>query len=535
MAILSKPIATRARSLDYAGLYGWLPNPDPILKAQGQDIAIYRDMRADAHVGGCIRRRKAAVKGLEWELEREKAPSRVYKACLSVLENLAATTDPDEPGAMPGLMALISDALDGALYGYQPLEVTWGRSGPLIVPLAVQSKPPEWFKFDTENRLRFRTRDGDSYGELLPPRKFLLARQDATYANPYGIPDLAMVYWPHQFRRAAKFWVQWLERHGGDFLIGKQPRSLGTQAETEAAYAEMATQLEAMLQDSVAVIPDDGSVEILASGSKGGSTDAHERFLMYWRGEISIALLGSNQGIETNSTHASATASLEVANDIRDGDARMIESVVNQLLRWVVAINWPGQAAPVWCLREQEEIDTQRPARDKILTECGVKFSRDYWLETYDLDDDDLAPEAETPDPLATQPAVPAPEGEPVEEDDVDEEEDDAPAPEMAAPDHFRDATKMIAMASAPARDAQSLVDAEMERDDTPAQQAAMERLLEPIVAAFSEGLTPEEIMGRMDDWYGMLDDSLMQDLLTRGIAAADAIGRIEVAGEGGA
>ena len=104
-------------------------------------------------------------------------------------------------------------------------------------------------------------------------------------------------------------------------------------------------------------------------------------------------------------------------------------------------------------------------------------------------------------------------------EDDVEDEEDDAPPPAMASP--------------APARDAQSLIDTEMARDDTPAQQAAMERLLEPIVSAFSEGLTPDEIMGRMDDWYGMLDDSLMQDLLTRGIAAADALGRIEVAGEG--
>ncbi len=521
MPSFSKHIATRARSLDYSGLSGWLPNPDPILKAQGQDIAVYRDMRADAHVGGCIRRRKAAVKSLEWELERGKAPARVHKACLSILEELAATPDPDEPGARPGLMALISDALDGALYGYQPLEVTWGRAGALIVPTVVQSKPPEWFQFDSENRLRFKARDGSMDGELLPAKKFLLARQDATYANPYGVPDMAMCYWPHQFRRAAKFWVQWLERHGGDFLIGKQPRSLGTQAETEAAYNDMALQLEAMLQDSVAVVPDDGSVEILASSSKGGSTDAHERFLLYWRGEISIALLGSNQGIETNSTNASATASLEVANDIRDGDARMIEAVVNQLLRWAVAVNWGGQEAPVWCLREQEEIDTQRPTRDKILTECGVKFSREYWLETYDLDDDDLAPEAETPAPLATQPAVPAQEGEPVAEDDVEDEEDDAPPPAMASP--------------APARDAQALVDAELARDDTPAQQAAMERLLEPIVSAFSAGLTPDEIMGRMDDWYGLLDDSLMQELLTRGIAAADAIGRIEVAAESGA
>lgn len=82
-------------------------------------------------------------------------------------------------------------------------------------------------------------------------------------------------------------------------------------------------------------------------------------------------------------------------------------------------------------------------------------------------------------------------------EDEVDDEGEGDLPPALAAP--------------APARDAQSLVDAELARDDTPAQQAAMERLLEPIVSAFSEGLTPDEIMGRMDDWYGLLDDSLMQ------------------------
>ena len=207
-------------------------------------------MRADAHVGGCIRRRKAAVKGLEWELERGKAPARVHKACLAILEELAATPDPDEPGARPGLMALVSRCPGWGAVRLSAAGSDMGRAGALIVPTVVQSKPPEWFCFDGANQLRFKSRDGGINGELLPPRKFLLARQDATYQNPYGVPDLAMVYWPHQFRRAAKFWVQWLERHGGDFLIGKQPRSLGTQAETEAAYADMAEQLVGMLQDS---------------------------------------------------------------------------------------------------------------------------------------------------------------------------------------------------------------------------------------------------------------------------------------------
>lgn len=537
--LLTNEIATRARTWDGWSLAGCLPNPDPILKALGKDITTYRDMRADAHIGGCIRRRKTAVRALETLLEEDGAPARVRKSVEAILADLWASPDPDAPGAEPGLPALIAAALDGALYGYQPLEVQWARVGALLVPQAVQAKPPEWFAFDADNRLRFKAREAGVDGEPLPPRKFLLARQEPSYANPYGVADLTLCYWPWQFRRAAKFWVAWLERYGGDFLIGKLPR-----ANPAADYADLARQLEAMIQDSVAAIPDDGSVEVLASASKAGSTDAHERFLLYWRGEISIALLGTNQGTEQTGTLAAATAALDVANDIRDGDARMVESVVNQLIRWTVAANWPGQAAPRWSLREQEEIDTDRPTRDKLLVECGVRFARDYWLKTYDLEEDDLAPE---PDPAAPAtvaapaPAPPdaatAPDGTPGAQADA------APATEEATeeePEEDKDqgappaAGRPPANLAAPGRtvDGQDLLDAELDRDASPEQQAALERLLAPILTALADGLTPEEILARMDDWYGLLDDTLLRDLLTRGIAAADAIGRLEVAAE---
>lgn len=583
--LLTGQVATRARSWDAWSLAGWLPNPDPILKALGKDIATYKDMRSDAHIGGCIRRRKTAVRGLETLLDKGDAPARVVKNIESILADLWATPDPDEPGAAPGLPALIAACLDGALFGYQPLEIQWARTGALLVPVAVQAKPPEWFHFDADNQLRFKSREGGIEGELLPGRKFLLARQEPSYQNPYGVPDLAMCYWPWQFRRAAKFWVAWLERYGGDFLIGKLPR-----ANRPEDYDDLARQLEAMIQDSVAAIPDDGSVEVLASASKGASTDAHERFLLYWRGEISIALLGTNQGTEQTSTLASATAALEVARDIRDGDARMVEAVVNQLIRWIVAANWPGARPPVWTLREQEEIDTQRPTRDKLLTEAGARLTRAYWLKTYDLEEDDLAPEealdAGNPAGMPDSPGVAglARQGGagPLarERDDRGDGPDDGPDDDLdndrgermdndlddrleaaltADPALARAITRALSRAPARPRrpagsrnlaafdlaatvarraakpDGQDLIDAELDRDATQEQQAAMERLLDPILTAMANGLTPEEILARMDDWYGALDDRLLTELLTRGIAAADAIGRLEVAGEGGA
>ena len=42
----------------------------------------------------------------------------------------------------------------------------------------------KYFTFDTEAKLRFRSRQAPLFGEELEPRKFLLARQEASYANP---------------------------------------------------------------------------------------------------------------------------------------------------------------------------------------------------------------------------------------------------------------------------------------------------------------------------------------------------------------
>ena len=83
-ALLSDHFATRSRSLDFTAFGLLLPNPDPILKAQGRDIEVYRDLRTDALVGGSIRRRKSAVKSLEWGIDRGQAASRTSKSIQSI-------------------------------------------------------------------------------------------------------------------------------------------------------------------------------------------------------------------------------------------------------------------------------------------------------------------------------------------------------------------------------------------------------------------------------------------------------------------
>lgn len=370
---LSEQIATRERSTDMS--FGFiLPNPDPILKRQGKDIAVYRDMRSRASVGGPIRRRKAAVKALEWRLERGKASARVTRLANDVL----ATYDMDR---------LINEITNAVLFGYQPLELVWGPFNGAAAPLQVIGKPQEWFFFDNAAQLRFRSRQQPLQGEELEPRKFLLARQEASYDNPYGFADLSMCFWADTFMRGGlKFWVTFTEKYGTPWLVGKQPR--GTPG---SEVNNLLDKLEAMVQDAVAAIPDDSSIDILESGDKGASADLYERLLMYCRSEINIALLGQNQSTESNSNRASATAGLEVAKTIRDGDSALVMATMNQLLRWLTDLHDGEQApAPTFVLFEEEDVNTQQAVRDETLTKAGLKFTKEYWKRVYRLQDGDI-------------------------------------------------------------------------------------------------------------------------------------------------
>lgn len=372
---LTDQLATRARSIDFSALGQWLPNPDPILKAQGKDIAVYRALQGDALVGACIRRRKSAVKGLEWGLDRGQAASRTAKA----IESMLATLD---------LERIIGQILDATLYGYQPMEIEWQRVGGLWVPMDVQAKPPEWFCFDADNQLRFKTRSSPLLGELLPERKFLLPRQDPTYQNPYGFPDLSMCFWPLTFKKGGmKFWLAFAEKFGSAFSIGKLPRSASN--EERAALLDS---LEALIQDGVATIPDDGSVELVEMAGKSASADLYERLVLHCRGEIAIALLGQNQTTESNANKASAGAGLEVTKHLRDGDAEIVAAAVNQLIRWVAELNFGSAVAPVWSLWDQEAQDTLQAARDKSNYDAGARYTNAYWQRAYGYQDGDLQP-----------------------------------------------------------------------------------------------------------------------------------------------
>ena len=370
---LSGEIASRSRSMDFWAMGSMLPNPDDVLKKLGLDIRVYETLKKDPSVGGAIRRRKSAVRAMERGFRQDCNP-KVKELLNTAFEKLDLTS-------------IINNILEAPLFGYQPLEVLWGNDW---LPSDVVAKPQHWFGFDDDNQLRLKTREKMLSGEVLPPRKFLLPRQDASYVNPYGFADLSMCYWAVVFKKGGlKFWVTFAEKYGTPWLIGKHPRG-----STAPEIDKLLDSLDMLFGDAVGVIPDDNSVEIKEAVGKSATVDVFDRLIDVCKAEINIALLGQNQTTEASANLASATAGLQVTEDIRDGDAQLVMQTLTQLARWIVDIHFgENEPCPRYELWEQKEVDDKQAKRDKELKAAGANFSNQYFSREYGLEDGDLLPQ----------------------------------------------------------------------------------------------------------------------------------------------
>ncbi|RZG81817.1 DUF935 family protein [Acinetobacter sp. WCHAc060033] len=372
-------IASRSTVSGFSSLGAVLPNPDIVLKKMGKDIKVYKDIKAHPVVKGCLRRRKAAVKAKAWRIVQDQASDQVFGHINNIFKKLAINKI---TGAM----------FDGTFFGYQPCEINWAYTDGAWLPIDIQAMPPDWFFFDAENNLRFKDKNAGQAGLLIEPRKYLVPTQDASYDNPYGEPDAALVFWATAFMQGGlEFWVRFTEKYGSPWVIGKYGNNYD-----EAKQETLLNNLYAMVQDAVAVIPDNSQIQIIEAAGKSASADIYEKFLMYCRSEINIALLGQNQTTEADATHASASAGSEVTADIADGDCEMTTEQFQLLIDWIVDYNWGGPS-PQFEYFEDSNGGTEQAERDSKLYAAGTRFTNQYRMREYGFQEGDLAEPAQEP------------------------------------------------------------------------------------------------------------------------------------------
>lgn len=372
---LTEEIASRKRSINFMSLGTCLPDPDPILRKSGKDVTVYKNLSADPHVFACMTSRKSGVLSKKWDFISEKGEN---DKTLEFIKELFKSLD---------VHRLISDILNAPFYGFQPIEIIWTKKGQYIIPSKLIAKPSDWFCYDEENNLKFRSKE-NYYGEDLPERKFLNPQSNPTYENPYGDRVFSRVYWSVVFKKnGLKFWVVFCEKYGMPHIVGHHPRG-----SSQDEVSQLADLLEKMVQDAVAVIPDDSSVEIMEA-NKTSSSDVYGGLIEKMNAEISKAILGQTLSTEVGNvgSFAASKSHLEVRDEIIRADATLVETTINQFIRWICEINFSNEADfPRFTFLEEDHIGLELAQRDKTLTETGVVFSKKYYIKKYGFNEDDI-------------------------------------------------------------------------------------------------------------------------------------------------
>lgn len=476
-------IASRQNSLDWGGLIAYLPNPDPVLLKIGRDMTVYQDIIFDPHLTAVIASRKSGVKSMLWEIDRGKSKSRQAKVIQEVFKKKL------------DVMRIINDILDYFSFGLAPLEVMWDRpneSG-LILPFEVMGKPPEWFMYDGNNVLKFRSKDRSIDGEPLPPRKILNPRHNPTYKNPYGQSLLSVVYWPIIFKLGGwKFWVKFSEKYGSPYAIGKAPRAAG-----EAEFKKLADLCADLIQDAVAAIPDDSKIEFLEAAGKKSSSEIYLDLLNFSNSEISKAILGHGAAADsTPGKLGNENNQIGVRQHIIQEDKRIVEDCMNELIKWIMEINFgTNLEIPKFNLYEEQDIEKDRAERDKMLTDTGqIQLTQQYVDSAYGFQKGDVI----------VKPAA----SEEIAEELIPEAAKQAFAEQASK---FKDQDAIDVMVN-------SLSDEDLRKQS---------EFMKPVIKIFKNSSGYDEAVQKLEKQFTELDTKEVEKILTQAVFVSEVWGRL--------
>jgi len=375
------------RENTFLGMIGnILPDPDKILEQNGNDLSIYRDLLIDPHLTATILQRKMQVLQMGWEVESESEQLR--NEGIEIMRRFP-------------MQNIMSQMLDSILYGFSVSEILWMKSNGKIVPTEIIAKPQEWFAFDKDNELKIvegastpLSRRGLNKLVEVPKYKFILARHQPTFSNPYGEKILSRCYWPVKLKQSSiESWVQLIEKFGIPYLIGVVSDT-ATPTEKEAVIDDL---LE-MIENNVATRGVSQQIEIKEQTTYDVG-QMFEKMVEFQNKEISKAVLSVTLTIDVGNSgsYKASDVHRQMLEYIGISDKKIIEGALNQMFDYYTELNY-GTSTSLSNrdkkirvkLTKKERITEETAGRDKILSDIGINFSKDYFKKKYNLGDDDF-------------------------------------------------------------------------------------------------------------------------------------------------
>ena len=361
---------------NYLTTFNWinyLPNPDTILQKYNNNFSVYYDMLNDDHLHACVTRRKMGVKCMEYRIVKtNETTDNVYKLINKAITNLNNNNC--------RIKDIISASLNPIFFGFSVFEVIWEYVDGFILPKQIIEKPQDNFLFDINNNLIYNNNSINISANNYK-YKFILLQNEATFNNPYGVKALSKCFWNITLKKGGlKFWSVFVEKYGMPFILAKQPRSV-----SDIDSINLLNKLDDMVQDAIAVIPDDSSVEF-KDAKNGYSGDIYEKFINAQNNAISKAILTNVFSTEYQSKggYSTARAGFESERMLAQEDKDYPEQLFNTLFKFITLLNFGTSNAPVFKLFEEDEAKKEFAERDNYLSK-HIKFNKQYFHRVYNI------------------------------------------------------------------------------------------------------------------------------------------------------
>lgn len=345
-----------------------IPETDELLNQAGITRASLKKLETDDEIFQGLRTRRESVVATPWRLE---GGNETINALL-------------EEELKPLMEQIVSSSWKAVPYGYSVLEAVYRRRADGKIGLAtVVGKPIEWFDPRPDGSLRYFAADGLSAdGEVCDQTyKFFLTRVDPSYQQPKGEALLSRLYWPWFFRfNGWRFWGQFLERFGQPLLAGKSnnPKT-------------MAAALLQAHQDAVIAIGPQDEVEAIQPSTSGEAFEKLEQAVVRRFQKVILGqTLTSDTGKNGGGSYALGQVHAEVKESLRKADIRLVRATVQRIVNALCALNKVLTDIPEIVFADDAGLEEARSKRDETLSKLGVKFTKEYFLDRYDLREDDF-------------------------------------------------------------------------------------------------------------------------------------------------
>lgn len=318
---------------------------------------------------------------IEQAIDRRKQTLKTTKYTLTPSDGAVARFVFDELNVH--LPAILNASIDSKMYGYDVAEMIWDLSGQYRRVRSIVSKPIEWFEITNHDVLYYpnntltpiviSNQDNFIY-------KYLISIHEPTYKNPKGKALLSRVYWLWYFKTNGwRFWSKYLERFGSPLIIGK------SDAQTQDDMTKFASVLLSAHNSGVIAVGNGDDVQIAQPSDTGNA------FMLYdtaVKKRITIYLLGQTltSGTDNGGTYGQGKIHQAQQEIIFNSDREHARTSVQRFIDIICHTN--GMQAPRFEWISDVGLQQERASRDLVLHHQGVRFTKSYYADMYDLEDE---------------------------------------------------------------------------------------------------------------------------------------------------